>query len=93
MSKANAALSVENKNIGELLREADRNVRFYVREVDSLEKEIKDLQAKALSDKDDMDNASESIKKDMEKQNKKYTHLKHLFEMIDDLMESDNEDR
>lgn len=63
MSKTNAALSVENKNIGELLREADRNVRFYVREVDSLEKEIKDLQAKALSDGEDviMDNKPEKF--------------------------------
>ena len=87
LSKNNAALSVENKNISELLREADRNVRFYAREVDNLEKEIKDLQAKALSDKDDMNNASESIEMDMEKQNKKYTHLKHLFELVDDLME------
>jgi len=54
LSKNNAALSVENKNISDLLQEADRNVRFYVREVDSLEKEIKDLQAKALSDGEDI---------------------------------------
>lgn len=54
MSKNNAALSTENKNISNLLEEADRNVRFYAREVDNLEKEIKDLQAKALSDGEDI---------------------------------------
>lgn len=47
LSKNNAALSAENKNFGDMLKEADRNVRFYAREVDNLEKEIKDLQAKS----------------------------------------------
>ena len=90
MSKNNAALSVENKNIGELLREADRNVRFYVREVDSLEKEIKDLQSKALSDKDDMNNTSESIEMDMETAMLLQENAK-LKEQIENL-QKDNED-
>lgn len=47
LSKNNAALSIENRNFGDLLKEADRNVRFYAREVDNLEKEIKDLQSKS----------------------------------------------
>lgn len=47
LSKNNAALSAENKNFGDLLKEADRTARFYAREVDNLEKEIKDLQSKS----------------------------------------------
>ena len=54
MSKNNAALSVENKNLGDLLKEANRNVRFYAREVDNLEKQISDLQTKVLSDGEDI---------------------------------------
>ena len=90
LSKINTALSIENKNIGELLREADRNVRFYVREVDNLEKEIKDLQAKALSEKDDMNNASESIEMDMETAMLLQENTK-LKEQIENL-QKDNED-
>lgn len=48
LSKHNVALSIENKNFGDLLKEADRNVRFYAREVDNLEKEIKDLKADSV---------------------------------------------
>lgn len=47
LSKNNAALSAENKNFGDMLKEADRTARFYAREVDNLEKEIKDLQSKS----------------------------------------------
>ena len=54
MSKTNAALSVENKNLDALLAEADRTTRFYAREVDNLEKQISDLQAKALLDGEDI---------------------------------------
>ena len=54
MSKTNAALSVENKNLGALLTEATGNARFYAREVDNLEKQISDLQAKALLDGEDI---------------------------------------
>jgi chromosome segregation ATPase len=93
LSKNNAALSVENKNISDLLQEADRNVRFYVREVDNLEKEIKDLQSKALSDGEDIidenhdeEESNQSIEMDMEKQKKKREHLKHLLDLMDDLM-------
>lgn len=49
LSKNNAALSTENKNFGELLREADRTARFYAREVDNLEKEINDLKSEAAN--------------------------------------------
>lgn len=39
LSKNNAALSVENRNFGDLLKEADGNARFYAREVDHLREE------------------------------------------------------
>jgi chromosome segregation ATPase len=39
MSKNNDALSAENKNINDLLKNADRDARFYAREVDHLRKE------------------------------------------------------
>ena len=51
LSKNNTALSAENKTTSDALKEADRNVRYYAREVDNLEKEIKDLQAKAIAEK------------------------------------------
>ena len=59
LSKINAGLSTENKNFGELLREADRTSRFYAREVDNLEKEIKDLKLEAAKSDEDSDSVLE----------------------------------
>lgn len=53
LSKNNSALSTENKNFGDLLKEADRTARFYAREVDNLEKEIKDLKSEAAKSDED----------------------------------------
>lgn len=39
LSKNNAALSVENKNFGDMLKNADRDARFYAREADHLRQE------------------------------------------------------
>ena len=39
LSKHNSALSIENKNFGDLLKNADRDAKFYAREVDHLRQE------------------------------------------------------
>ena len=39
LSKNNAALSAENKNLNEMIKNADRDARFYAREVDHLRQE------------------------------------------------------
>ena len=39
LSKNNAALSTENKNFGDMLKNADRDARFYAREIDHLRQE------------------------------------------------------
>lgn len=39
LSKNNAALSAENKNISDMIKNADRDARFYAREVDHLRQE------------------------------------------------------